>query len=292
MKTSTHTRPIVYCTAVIDKVEHPATWVSRVTLVGDGLADYVPARPAEAFRLLLPPSPTDPVVFPGTGADGLPVWRPQDPRPTLRGFTVVSHEPGAIVFDVMDRKDSRWPNELSPGRDVGVAGMRFGYHATGEAGRHVLVGDRSGLPAVRAALDGVPSGESVLAVLMGVGDPAERALLGSRPGLDAQWFGEHDLDAVISAVSGFDADHVMAVGEVQLVGDVYRSMIARRGPERLQPIVYWQRGMGADQRDPLVYSRYQEAAARGLDVGDPRRVADLELTPVTSPAVGEDTHAG
>ena len=280
--TPTDKPPRVYCEARLEHVERPAPRVLRATLVGDGLVGYLPVRPAEAFRLLLPPPGVSRIAFPQTGADGLPTWPDERLRPMLRGFTVRHVGGGSITFDVMERDDVLWRSRLQPGRTVGVAGMRFGYHAADAAGHHVLVGDRSALPAISASLDGVPDGQRCTVVLA-VADPAERALLPDRPHTTVRWAEQDRLASVLATeLADTPPDHVLAAGEVAVVAAAHSLVTDAYGlpASRVQPIVYWQRGIGADERDPRIYQRYQQAARDGRDVGDPARVAELELTPV------------
>lgn len=200
----------------------------------------------------------------------------------LRGFTVRWSAAGTLAFDVMDRSDARWADRLRPGRLVGVAGMRFGYAGTGRSGHHLLVGDRSALPAIAASLAGVP-GTASSTVIIAAAEASDRTVLGDTGGVGVHWVG--DLGAAAAMVADTvhaPLAHVLAVGEVRLVADVHRLAVGPLGVPmaHVQPIVYWQRGLSADERDPLVFARYQAAAAAGRDVGDPALVADLELEPV------------
>lgn len=282
----TYRPPIVNGEARVTATEHLTRRVLRVTIAGEALADYRPDRPAEAFRLMLPPSGATRVDFPHAGADGLPQWSADQQRPSLRAFTVRSSlQPGSITFDVMRHGRPTWPSTLQPGSLVGVAGMRHG-HAAGPTARHiVLVGDRSALPAIAAVMDATPPGRR-LSVVLDVPDPAERALVPQHVGATVRWVADGDdpSSTLRSLIGAEPPDHLYAAGEVNEVAAAYRiGTELGLGPSALQPVVYWQRRTTTDERDPQIYRRYAEAAIQGRDVSDPALIADLELTPVSLP---------
>lgn len=283
----TYRPPIVTGQATVERVEPIAPRMLRVTLAGEAWEGYRPDLPAEAFRLMLPPAGATHTDLPSSGPDGLPQWSADQTRPMLRAFTV-RHvgEDGRVAFDVMRRHRDRWGDALWPHAPVGISGMRFGYAGDLRAGRHALVGDRGALPAIAAVLDALPAEASAAVVLVGA-DKSELAVLRQRAGIAVHPTAAHQVTATLRRALGDIApDHLYAAGEVQLVAAAYRVGRDELGltPDRLQPVVHWQHGLSADQRDPLIYLRYQAAAREGRDVSDPALVADLELTGVGADA--------
>lgn len=282
-----HRPPIVTGEVRVDGVEQVAARVRRVTLSGDPLADYRPARPGEAFRLMRPPDGAARVDFPHAGSDGLPQWSANQQRPSLRAFTVRSvPDPGTITFDVMERDDQRWPSKVVVGDLLGVAGMRHGYAAPPPARHHALVGDRSALPAISSVLDLVDPA-SRCSVALAVDDPAERDLLPRRTGVEVHWLPTDCSDGALGntlremLAGGVAPDHLLAIGEVRQVAAAHAVGVdLGLAPNALQPIVYWERGLSTDERDPAIYRRYARAAQDGRDVSTPQLIADLELSAV------------
>lgn len=282
----THRPPIVTGEARVASARAIAPHVLRVTIAGEALRGYRPARPAEAIRLMLPPPGATRVDFPTTGDDGLPRWGTDQVRPTLRGLTIRGVPgPGQIELDVMERDgDDRWRRWLRPGALVGVSGTRFGYAGPLAAAHHALVGDRSALPAIAAVLERLPA-DVRTSVVVASTTSSDRPLLPRRAGVELRWVdAPQAADALRDLLDDARPDHLYAAGEVALVAAAHRLGREHLGlpPVRVQPIVYWQRGLSADERDPRVFDRYHAAALDGRDVSDPAIVADLELTPVAT----------
>lgn len=291
MSTDSYRPPLVTGEVRVAGIGTPAPGVLRVRIAGEPLTDYRPDRPAEAFRLLLPPPGADRVDFPHAGPDGLPQWHPDQQRPSLRGFTVRSvPEPGMIEFDVLLRSEPTWPMQVRIGQLLGVAGMRHGYAARAGTTRHLLIGDRSALPAVSAVVENLPAG-SRCDVVLGVDDPAERDLLPTGDQVRVRWVPAGEAgSASVDALAGLSAadpvvaehSHGYVVGEVHQVAAVHRYLTGQLGlpTEHVQPIVYWERGLPTDVRDPEIYRRYAAAARSGRDVSQPGLIAELELDAV------------
>lgn len=81
------------CPVTVVAVRELTPGFSRVTVEGAGLSDYREPRPADAFKLLLPPDGAGAVDFPERGADGLPYWPAGTQRPALRAFTYAGSTP-------------------------------------------------------------------------------------------------------------------------------------------------------------------------------------------------------
>ncbi|MFF0269359.1 siderophore-interacting protein [Kribbella sp. NPDC004536] len=188
------------CPVRVEGIESLTPGFTRVTVQGDGLAAYRTIRPADAFKLMIPPDGFGSVRMPKVGPSGAPVWPEDRPTPLTREFTVRTFDPGTrrLAFDVVLHGDSpaiTWLGNTRPGDTLVLLGMRREFHA-GDVDHHLLIGDSTSLPAIASIVESldVPS-----TVYLQAESPAERSLVKG----DVQWIHAQPLTALEQTVRTF-----------------------------------------------------------------------------------------
>jgi NADPH-dependent ferric siderophore reductase len=227
--------------------------VRRVVLTGS--PDAVTAA-GPTVNLLVPPVGNAAPRWPQVARDGRIVWPEGAHGVALRSYTARRQDParGEVEIDFVlhgDGPAAAWAGAAAPGALLGVAGGA----SLGEkpAGRLLLVGDETALPAISRILREAAPDVSGLA-LVEVADPAEEQPLSAPTGVDVRWLhrngtapGESSLlvDAV-AALDPFDGPDVFAwVGaESAAVRAIRADLRGRWGLGRAQhhAIGYWRRG--------------------------------------------------
>ena len=132
----------VICPVTVQRVEALTPHFSRVTMQGDGLAAYRTIRPADAFKLMIPPDGVGSVRMPKMSPDGLPVWPQDRPMPLMRAFTVRTFDPTTrrLTFDVAVHGAGpamTWLERTRPGDTVVLLGIRREFHAGDGVDHHL-----------------------------------------------------------------------------------------------------------------------------------------------------------
>jgi NADPH-dependent ferric siderophore reductase len=212
----------------------------RVVLGGDGLAEFTPTPFTDQYVNAL---------FPNPGSE----------RPAGRRYTIRAWDPETrqVTIDFVVHGDvgfaGRWADRAQPGDQLEIVGPTGAYAPDPAADWHLMVGDESALPAIAASLEAVPSGRTVLAVVVVDGPDHELEL--TCPGdLDLTWVhrtGEPEqlVRAVEALVFPGRRADVFVHGEAAEVRAVRRHLLADRGIPRdgasISP--YWRRTM-TDER--------------------------------------------
>lgn len=87
-----------------------------------------------------------------------------------------------------------WADHAEPGDPVVLGGIGGGYAPDSDADWHLLAGDDSALPAIAAALEGMPSGAQGVA-LIEVNDDADHLDLDVPENIQVQWLHRNGLEA-------------------------------------------------------------------------------------------------
>jgi len=227
--------------------------VRRVVLTGSPEAV---AAAGPTVNLLVPRVGDRGPRWPQVARDGRIVWPEGAHGVALRSYTARHQDPGAgeVEIDFVlhgDGPAAAWAGAASPGVLLGVAGGA----SLGErpAGRLLLVGDETALPAISRIL-GESAPDVAGVALVEVADPAEEQPLAAPAGITVRWLhrngtppGESSLlvDAV-AALDPFDDPDVFAwVGaESAAVRAIRADLRGRWGLGRAQhhAIGYWRRG--------------------------------------------------
>lgn len=147
----------------VRRVERLMPRMVRVILGGDELAGFEAPAPTQHVKLIIPePGQTRPVLPDPNAPRGAP--GPDGRRPTMRTFTIRRFEPasGELAVDFVLHSEgpaSRWAEQAQVGGLAAVAGPGGRrYTVDGEAGRYLLVGDETALPAIGTLLEALPGG--------------------------------------------------------------------------------------------------------------------------------------
>jgi NADPH-dependent ferric siderophore reductase len=162
--------------------------MSRITLAAPELADFGVEEPGEIVTLGWP-APGRELVLPRRR------WRfpPGTEDQHWRNYSVRAYDPARAEIDVDfflhgdDGRASAWALRAAPGDRIGFAGPRTHWREhNGGADWSLLVADETGLPALLAILEALPTGHRATA-LVEVGDDAERQPVESAADVELHW---------------------------------------------------------------------------------------------------------
>ncbi|MFP5019426.1 siderophore-interacting protein [Pseudonocardia phyllosphaerae] len=245
----------------------------RVVAGGDGLAAFPETPYTDRYVKILFPQPG--VEYPEPlDMDRVHAEYPREQWPVQRTYTVRSldHAAGELVIDFVHHGDAGiagpWAAAAGPGEPLRLMGPGGAYAPDPDADAHLLVGDESALPAVCAALERIPDGAPVIAVLQ-VGAPGEELELpgGTEvPGRTVHWLyrseaaGDTGSTQVPEFVRGLALPtgrvHAFVHGEAIAVKELRRYLTREAGVARddLSVSGYWRRG-----RDEEGFREYKQA---------------------------------
>ncbi|ONI88645.1 NADPH-dependent ferric siderophore reductase [Actinosynnema sp. ALI-1.44] len=244
---------------VVTRVEQLTPHMTRVVLGGEGLAGL----PADQFtdhyiKILFPqpgvsyPEPFDVGVIRET--------MPREAWPMVRTYTIRRWLPEVpeMWVDFVVHGDSGvagpWAAQAKPGDVVRFNGPGGGYAPDAQADWHLLAGDESALPAIGAALEGMPSG-AVVKAFIEVADEDEVQKLDTPAEAEITWLprgGEGVGRKLVDAVRGmeFPAGTVQAFvhGEATFVKELRRYLRVEQEVPMSQLSIsgYWRLGMNED----------------------------------------------
>jgi NADPH-dependent ferric siderophore reductase len=227
--------------------------VRRVLLSG---SEAAVAAAGPTVNVLVPRVGDPAPRWPHVARDGRIVWPEGAHGVSLRSYTARRQDPAAGVVEMDfvlhgDGPAAAWAGAAEPGALLGVAGAG----ALGErpAGRLLLAGDETALPAISRILAEAPPTAEGLA-LVEVAGPEEEQPLPAPPGVTVRWLhrngtapGESTLLAdAVAALDRPEGDDVFAwvAAESAAVRAVRADLRGRWGLGRAQhhAIGYWRRG--------------------------------------------------
>lgn len=258
---------------------------TRVVLEGPDLGEYRDPHPADAFKLMLPPSQNPTVATPVRGESGLPEWPADTVPPVLRAFTVRAFDPVArrLTMDVA-RHDHGvgidWLAAARPGDPVSLSGMRPEWAVGAGIRDHVLIGDGTALPAISAILDRLDPDHAVSAYIS-TPDPADIELVPAHPKLTLHHLADitRILDHTPASIAGGHRTQVWIAAEAAQVRDIRAHAVAGWGIDRsdLLARAYWKRGITSTENDSVNLIAYRHAATAGADIRDPELAESIDL---------------
>ncbi|GAA0616835.1 siderophore-interacting protein [Kutzneria viridogrisea] len=214
----------------------------RVTLRGEGLRGYRDPLPGDAFKLALP---------------------------AVRCYTVQSFDPDSatLEFDLFVRPQgfgARWLRTARPGEELSLTGMRVDFHRVPDA-HHLVIADTAGIPAAATILRSCARAEAVARA-----DPGDRGLLPER----TRWAS----GALLDAVRPPDPGTQVWIGAEHAVAQQIRKYLLHEcavPQENLHASPYWTSGLDWERTFAESMRRFTDAAAAGLDTGDPLLLQSL-----------------
>ncbi|MFI5046240.1 MAG: siderophore-interacting protein [Acidimicrobiia bacterium] len=173
-----------------------------------------------------------------------------------RRYTIRSHDAAARAVDVDvvvhgDGPGARWVVRAAPGERIAAFGPRGKIVPAATAAWHLFIGDESGLPAIAAMLEALPTTATAIAVVE-VADAREEQPVDAVADATISWVhrggvepGLPDLlvGAVGATVLPDGPGHAYLAAEMGVVAAL-RAELASRGlsPDAMSPKAYWRRG--------------------------------------------------
>ncbi|AGL18844.1 siderophore-interacting protein [Actinoplanes sp. N902-109] len=246
-------------TGVVTRVEQLSPHMVRIVVGGDGLAAVQAGEFTDHYVKVLFPQPG--VVYPepfdmGAIRESLP----REQWPVVRTYTVRKWLPEVpeLWLDFVVHGDEGiagpWAANARIGDPVRFQGPGGGYTPDPAAGWHLLAGDESALPAIAAALEGMPAGAKAYAFVE-ISDPAEQQKLETAADLELTWLHRGGLpvgEQLVAAVRGlaWPEGEVQAFvhGEATFVKELRRLLRVEKQIPMAQLSIsgYWRRGMNED----------------------------------------------
>jgi NADPH-dependent ferric siderophore reductase len=256
----------------VRRTERLTPHMIRVVAGGDDLATFPDTGYSDRYVKILFPRPG--VAYPEPfDMDAVRADLPREQWPAVRTYTVRAFDPAAreLAIDFVHHGDAGlagpWAAAARPGDPLLLLGPGGAYAPDVDAAWHLLVGDESALPAIGAALERIPAGVPVHA-LVEVDGPADEQPLTSPGRLDLRWYHrdpawpEQLVDALAALAFPPGRVHAFVHGEAGLVRTLRRHLLAGRGVPRddLSVSGYWRRG---DDEEGFRAFKAAETAASG-----------------------------
>jgi NADPH-dependent ferric siderophore reductase len=252
--TSERPRPLPIATRVA-RVSRLSASLVRVVLHGDALARFGPPTEADAYVKVLflhpdgdYPRPVDPARI---KAEMAPDYWPRLRTYTVRTFDAERRE---LTLDFVVHGDAGvagpWAAAAQPGDEVFILGPGGGYSPRPAAAWHLLVGDESALPAIAVALERIPDGADVRA-LIEVHSAGDEIELVAPEGVAVTWLyrgdgavGSRLVDAVSQWEPPVGDGQAFVHGEAGMVKEIRRYLRTERGIplDQLSISGYWRQG--------------------------------------------------
>ncbi|PNE41492.1 siderophore-interacting protein [Streptomyces noursei] len=245
--------------ARVRRTERLTPHMMRVVLGGEGLAAFDAGTYTDHYVKLVFPLPH--VSYPEPFDMGrIRAELPRDQWPRTRTYTVRAWDPAAheLTVDFVVHGDTGlagpWALAARPGDEITFLGPGGAYAPDATADWHLLAGDESALPAIAAALAGMPA-DAVGHAFVEVADAEERQELTAPPGVTVSWLFRgaapvgRELVAAVRALT-FPQGRVQAFvhGEAGCVKELRKLLRVERAVPReaLSISGYWRTGHDED----------------------------------------------
>ncbi|MEV6599645.1 siderophore-interacting protein [Actinoplanes sp. NPDC051346] len=246
-------------TGVVTRVERLTPHMVRIVVGGPGLHGLTAGDRTDHYVKVQFPQPG--VTYPEPFDLGvIRETMPRESWPVVRTYTVRRWLPEVpeLWLDFVVHGDEGiagpWAANARVGDPIRFMGPGGGYAPDPAAGWHLLAGDESALPAIAAALEGMPAGARVHAFIE-VAGPAEEQKIETAADADVTWVHRGDRPvgaALVAAVRGLDWPdgdvQAFVHGEAAFVKDLRRLLrVEKQLPmDRLSISGYWRRGLNED----------------------------------------------
>lgn len=225
----------------------------RVGLTGDDLAGFGEMAPTQHLKLLFPGPGQEAPSLPAPGPDGLR-FPEGEPRPAIRTFTPRRFDPETATLQVdfvlhQEGPASAWARQATVGQRLALAGPGGRMPLALGAGRWIVAGDESAIPAVGTLLEALPAGAEA-EVLLEVEGASDEIEFDSDASVSVTWLARRPGSygqALHDAVAGGDVSDVAGVWvacEAGAVRRVRRTLLTERAvdPAKLVTRGYWRLG--------------------------------------------------
>ncbi|NKY16600.1 siderophore-interacting protein [Streptomyces somaliensis DSM 40738] len=237
------------------RTERIAPHMVRIVLGGETLDSFATSGLTDHYvKILFPP---EGVAYPEPfDLERIREELPRDRWPAQRTYTVRAWDPVAreLTIDFVVHGDEGlagpWAARARVGETVRFLGPGGGYAPDPEADWHLLAGDESALPAIAAALEGLPDG-AVAHAFIEVGEAEDELKIDAPAGAEVHWLprrGRPVGEALVEAVRNLEFPegtvHAFVHGEAGAVRELRRYLRGDRGVplERLSISGYWRLG--------------------------------------------------
>lgn len=263
---------MIYAELRVTAVADVTPAMRRITLSGEGLADFVPLAPDQQIKLFFARDGGVPRV-PLPPADGdVATWYqrylaiPEPERPWMRTYSVRHHRAGRREIDVDfalhgpgggEGPASRWAFTARPGAVVGLVGPAASTLRRAQAPDwRLFAGDETALPAIGALVESLEPGARAL-VFAEVAGPGEEQGWTSAGLVETHWLHRGTVPpgrstALVDAVRAapFPSGEVFAwvAGEASAVRAVRRHLVNERGIDKRHVAFtgYWRLRLAQD----------------------------------------------
>ncbi|MGH3430377.1 MAG: siderophore-interacting protein [Mycobacteriales bacterium] len=238
------------------RTERLSPHMVRVVAGGSGLTEYVDNGCADAYVKLAFPPPG--VTYPESMDLGaIRAEYPREQWPKTRTYTVRYLDPqaGELALDFVVHGNQGlagpWALTVQPGDDMLIAGPGGSYAPAAAVDWHLLVGDESALPAISSALEHIPEGMRVRAIIL-VADAAEELPLVVKTDTEITWLHRSSGGDIVETVRALDFGEgtvqAFVHGEAGFVRELRRHLFEDRGVRKdlLSLSGYWRQGKDED----------------------------------------------
>ncbi|RUP80711.1 siderophore-interacting protein [Kocuria sp. HSID17590] len=252
--------PIAIRELQVQRIEDLSPHMRRVVLGGPGLEAHerngvpVPAFRSTGFdddvKIIVPDPVTGLCAIPEPQPGGTVAWTDESVA-LARTYTVrsVDTEAGEVALDFVLHGTglaSGWARRVRPGESVYVAGPKASAAAPEDVDWLLLAGDDTALPAIARALEDLPRGTRVHAVVE-VPTDADRIELRTEADVTLTWAVREAGEDLVSAVQGVDwlpgEAFAWVAGEALSIKPLRRWLREKRGVTREHTDIsgYWRR---------------------------------------------------
>jgi len=230
----------------------------RVTLHGDGLADFPACHEGAHVKIMLPAPAQSERDFARQIAEG-------PKRPITRTYTIRHHRPDVNELDIdfalhPDGRACRWAVTAAAGDFIAIAGPSAKKMTDFSASWFLLTADMTAIPAAAAVLEDMPD-SAVGHAVFEIASDEDRQPVNAPPGIDIEWVVGNgcavpctcQVDAVRDLSWRDGAPGVFIAGESGAMKAVRQFLCEERGIDRrcMYASAYWKIGMREDQHRKL-----------------------------------------
>ncbi len=242
----------------VSAVEDVHPHLRRITFAGGDLSTFAPLGPDTFIYVLLPPPGRTELSIDASFSWDHYREMPEADRPVGAYYTLHTWDPATTELSMLfvlhepSGHASAWAARAAVGDPVALWGPRQAFLPPEDTDSYLLVADDTGLPAVAAILDALPT-HVTATVIAEVDGPAEQQALSQRPGVEVRWVHRNgaapgsvpellvgELRAATAAGLG-DRTYAWGGGESRAMTLARRHLRQERGliRERVAMIAYW-----------------------------------------------------